>query len=383
MRIGARWIFDAGARALSNRIVLAALATGAALYMYGQAHAHGLVVDGVNGFGSDFQGTIWAPDRAILHGVSPYPSGPGPFAIEPAVYLPPIFLVTLPLGWLSLHAAIWVWFGCLLASAIGVLIVLGVRDPWCYALMLMSMPVVEALVLGNASILVALGAALAWRFRHRPIAGPVAVAATVAVKLWIWPLILWLTFLHPRSGVRAAVILVVVTLGAWAAIGFDGLLGYPALLRTDARLYLRGGVLFVAALAQANIAVTLAEAAGVLAGAVLLWAAWIRRSNDIESLSLALLAALVATPVAWPHYLVIMALPIVILWRRLSLAWAWFPALWVATHVGRYHSQSAAHSLALTLFAALPVVMIAAFGRGRLTLGQALTRRSPESAEVR
>ncbi len=380
MRIRARSIFDAGARALSNRVVLAVLATGVAVYMYEQAHAHGLVVNGVSGFGSDFNGTIWAPDRAILHGASPCPSASGPFAVEPAVYLPPIFLLTLPLGWLSLHAATWVWFGILMAAAIGVLAVLEVRNPWCYALMLMSMPVVEALVLGNASILLALGAAFAWRFRHRPIAGPVAVAATVAVNIWICPLVLWLYFLHPRSGVRAAVLLVVATLGAWAAIGFDGFLSYPALLRADAHLFVGGGVLFVAALVQLNVAVTVAEVAGLGAGIVLLCAAWVRRASEIESFALALLASLVATPIAWPHYLVIMSVPIVILWRRLTLAWAWFPALWVVTHIGRYSRPPGEHSLALTLFAAASVLVVVAFGRGRFRRGSAAPQHSSQSA---
>ena len=377
-------MFDAVARALSNRIVLAMLATGAAVYMYGQAHAHGVHLAGINGFGSDFHGTIWAPDRAILHGVSPYPSVSRPFVVEPAVYLPPIFLVTLPLGWLSLHAATWVWFGLLMASAIGVLAVLEVRDPWCYAFMLMSLPVVEALVLGNASILVSLGAALAWRFRHRPIGGPVAVAATVAVKFWLWPLVLWLFVLHPRSGVRAAIVLAVVTLGAWAAIGFDGLLSYPALLHTEAQLYVREGVLFIATLVQLNVAVKVAAAAGFLGGLVLLGAAWIRRSSEIESFALALLASLVATPVAWPHYLALMAVPIAILWRKIALAWAWFPSLWVAIHVGRHFqpdSRPVGHTLALSLFAALPVVMVIAVGRGRLRRGPAVTR--PPSQSIR
>ena len=371
-------MFDAVARALSNRIAVALVATLAAVYMYGQAHAHGVHLAGINGFGSDFHGTIWAPDRAILHGVSPYPNPSGPFATEPAVYLPPIFLLTLPLGWLSLPAATWVWFGCLIASAIGVLAVLGVRDPWCYAFMLLSLPVVEALVLGNASILVALGAALAWRFRHRPALGPIAVAATVAVKFWLWPLVFWLLIVRPRSGVRAAVLLAVVTLGAWAAIGFDGLLSYPALLHTEAQLFVRGGVLLVAALVQLNVAVKLAAAAGVVGGLVLLGTAWIRRASEIESFTLALLASLVATPVAWPHYLVVMAVPIAILWRTIAPAWAWFPALWIAIHVGRRY-QPVGHSLALSLFAALPVVMVVAFGRGRLGRAPAVAR-PPSSA---
>ena len=353
-------VFDAVRNALSNRIVVAVLATVALIYMYWQAHANGVWLAHANGFGSDFHGTVWAPDRAVLHGISPYPSGSQTFAIEPAVYLPPIFLVTLPFGWLSLHVAIWVWFGVLMASAFGVLAVLGARDPRCYAFLIMSLPVVQALVLGNASILIALGAALGWRFRKHPILGPVAIAATVAVKFWLWPLFVWLLIIRPRAGLRAVLAFAAINLGAWTAIGFHGLRGYPALMHTEGRLFAREGVLFVAALIQLNVAIKLAVAIGFLGGLILLGAAWVYRASEIKAFSLALLAALVATPVAWPHYLILMALPLVIVWPRLTLAWAWFPALWLAEHIGEAHGQIG-QSLALCLFAVLPVVIVAGF----------------------
>jgi Glycosyltransferase family 87 len=343
--------------ALSNRVVLALLATGAAIYMYPQAHADGVALAGANGFGSDFHGTIWSADRAILHGLSPYPSPSQPFAVQPAVYLPPIFLATLPFGWLSLHVATWVWFGGLLAAAFGLLAVLDVRDPWCYALLFLSLPVEQALVLGNASILVAFGVALAWRFRFHPILGPLAVAATVTVKFWLWPLIVWLLIVRPRAGVLSGFIFGALTLVAWAAIGFHGLLEYPRLMHAEGGRYAGAGVLFVAALIQLHVAVRLAAALGILGGLMLLGAAWLRRTSEIESLSLALLAALVATPVAWPHYLVLMAVPIAITWRTPTLAWAWFPALWLATQEGLRYGQ-AGYSLAFCLFAVLPVVTV-------------------------
>lgn len=355
--------FGAVGKLLSNRLFFYGLATAAAVYMYRKAHAEGVWLSGANGFGSDFHGTIWAPDRAVLHGVSPYPSAGVSFgSIPPAVYLPPIFLITAPLGWLSLNVATWVWFGVLMASASGVLALLGVRDPWCYAFMVMSLPVVQALVLGNASILVALGVALTWRFRHRPYVGPVALAATVSIKLWLWPLLVWLLIVRPRSGVRAAVALAVLTLGAWAVIGFDGLTGYPALMHTEGQEYARDGVLFVAALTQLGVGVKVAAAAGFLGGVVVLGAAWLCRSDEVESLSLALLAALVATPVAWPHYLILMGIPLVILWPRLALAWAWFPALWAAEGIGQAHGE-VGQSLAFSLLAVVAVAIVFAYRR--------------------
>ena len=349
--------------ATPKQLALALLATGAAIYMYSQAHADGSALAGANGFGSDFHGTIWSPDRAVLHGVSPYPDPAKPFATQPAVYLPPIFLATLPLGWLSLHVATWIWFGLLLAAAFGLLAVLDVRNPWCYALLLLSLPVEQALVLGNASILVALGVALAWRFRFHPILGPLAVAATVTVKFWLWPLIIWLLIVRPRAGLLSGVLFGALTLLAWAVIEFHGLSDYPTLMHAEGRRFAGAGVLFVAALIQLHVAVRLAAALGILGGLVLIAAAWARRTDELGSLSLALLAALVATPVAWPHYLVLMAVPIAIAWRTPNLAWAWFPALWIATHEGLTHGQ-VGYSLAFCLFATLPVVAVTLARRG-------------------
>jgi Glycosyltransferase family 87 len=352
---------DALANVPNSRMLVALLLTTAALYMAWQAHADGVAIAKTSGFGSDFHGTIWAADRAVLHGISPY-RNPSRLVAVPAVYLPPIFLTTLPLGWLSLHVAMWIWFGCLVASAFSILFILGVREPWCYALFAMSLPIEQALVLGNASILVALGAALGWRFRRHPLLGPLAVAAAVTVKFWARPLIIWLLIIRPRAGVRAALIFGVLTFGAWAIIGFQGFLDYPDLIHAEGGRFASAGSLFIPALVQLHLTVRIATALGILASLALLGLAWMRRSSDIESFSLALLASLVATTVAWPHHLVLMALPIAILYPRLALAWAWFPALWVAAHVGQSPGQFG-YSLPFCVFAALPVAIVFAARR--------------------
>ena len=361
MRGRARSLIEASGDLSKRRVVAVVLATAAAVYMCWQAQGDGVAIAHGSGFGPDFQGTIWDADRAVLRGVSPYPDPAKPL-VRPAVYLPPIFVLTAPLGWLSLHAATWLWFACLLASALAVLIVLGVRDPWCYVLFAASLPVAQALVLGNASILVALGIALAWRFRGRPILGPLAVAATVALKFVFWPLIVWLLIVRPRSGIRSAVMFGVLTLAAWGMIELHGLRGYPALMHAEGSHFAYAGSLFVAALIQLHARVRDAAAAGLLLGLSLLGLAWTRRSRETEVFSLALLASLVATTVGWPHYLIVMAIPIVILAPRISLPWLWFPALWAATHLGPKPGQYG-YSLIFCGFAALPVVLVFAADR--------------------
>jgi hypothetical protein len=278
------------------------------------------------------------------------------------VYLPPIFLVSLPLAWFPLHVATWLWFATLMGAAFGILLVLGVRDPWCYAVFALSLPVEQTLVLGNATILVALGVALAWRFRDRPIVGPLAVAATVTVKFWIWPLMVWLLIVRPRAGVRAAVMFGVLTLGAWAVIGFKGFLRYPELIHAEGNRFAYAGSLFAAALVQLHHSVGFAAATGFLSGLLLLGLAWTRRATEIEVFSLALLASLVATTIGWPHYLAVTAIPIIVLYPRLAPAWLWFPGLWLATHLGPKPGQFY-YSLPFCIFAALPVLIVFASSR--------------------
>jgi hypothetical protein len=342
---------------LTRRTLLVVLAVAAALYMYGQAHADAVTINHNSGFGSDFRGTIWNADRAIRHGLSPYPPPSTILSRLPAVYLPPIFLATLPLAWVSFHIAVWVWFGCLLAAAFAVLALIGVRDPWCYALFALSLPIEQALVLGNASILVALGVALAWRFRERPILGPLAAAATVTIKFWIWPLLVWLLIVRPRAGLSAGIMFVALTLGAWGLIGFHGFLDYPALIHAEGSHFAYAGVLFVPALIQLHVMVRIAAALGVLGGVALLALAYARKSREIDVLSLALLASLVGTTVGWPHYLILMGIPIAIVYPTLALAWSWFPALWAATHLGAKPGQFA-YSLAFCVVACVPVLIV-------------------------
>src|SRR4051794_147301 len=313
------------------QLVAILVATAALVYMGREAHDQWTFLTQKNGFGTDFHGTIWNADKAVLDGRTPYPS---PSVVEmrpavpPAVYMPPIFVATLPLGLVPLHDARWIWFAILVVAALAIPLSVGVRNPWCLALWMLSLPVMQALVLGNATVLVALGTALTWRFRDRRFAGPIAAAAAVSVKLWLWPLLLWLLITRPRAGLRAVLALICITLVAWAALGFHGLLGYPSLIHSEAKAYIQISVLLIAALALLHIDVKIATAAGVAVGASLLACAYLLRRRDLDSFALALLAALIATPVAWPHYLMIVAIPLMIGWPSLSIAWAWFPLVY-------------------------------------------------------
>jgi hypothetical protein len=161
-----------------------------------------------------------------------------------------------------------------------------------------------------------------------------------------------------------------LTLTSWAVIGFRAFGEYPALIHAEASRYASSGVLFVPALTQLHLSVGVAATLGLLGSFAVLGFAWTRRTSEIEVFTLALLASLVGTTVGWPHYLVLMALPIVILYPRLALPWLWFPGLWVATHLGSNPGEFF-YSLPFCIFAALPVmiVFIHPASRSRMAVG--------------
>ena len=108
-------------------------------------------------FGFDFRGTIWAADRAILHGRSPYPAADAHALLRqgnPSVYPPPILLATLPLGLIPAGLAALIWSGLTLGALVWALALAGLRDWRCYALLLANgavLPYGDVPYLGSAA----------------------------------------------------------------------------------------------------------------------------------------------------------------------------------------------------------------------------------------
>jgi hypothetical protein len=74
--------------------------------------------------------------------------------------------------------------------------------------------------------------ALVWRLRDRPVVAGIATGGVVVLKLFVWPLALWLVLTgRLRAAALAAATVVGLGLASWAAIGFQGISAYPRLLR--------------------------------------------------------------------------------------------------------------------------------------------------------
>lgn len=272
----------------------------------------------VGRFGFDFVPTFWAPWHAIRAGLNPYPDPVTHAAGNPFLYPPLAAELTLPLSWLpfDLSAAIFS-LGLALAAALA-LTALDVREPPIWAIWMLSAAVIGPVAAGNATLFVVLAVALTWRWRDRPAWAAAALTAGLVLKLFVWPVWLWLLFTRRyRAAVYTAGATVCLLVASWAVIGFRGLADYPTLLN-NASEYLGTRGLLVYALTVKVASPTLALLAGLAVAVVLLGAAFLRRDDDRASITLALLAALYATPILWVHYLGLLVLP-----AALYGGWVW------------------------------------------------------------
>jgi alpha-1,2-mannosyltransferase len=293
-------------------------------------------VDGLEpgSVGFDFRGAYLRAAEEITRGESPYPPVEGfELASHSAYVYPPLLafalvpLTILPTGMAAGFAVLGVAL-----LLIGALAILGVRDWRCYSAVFLWAPTVNALHMGSSSALLVLAAALTWRYRAATWQPALAIGLGVATKLILWPLLVWtLATRRLRTTVLAAAVAGGVTLVLWAALGFDGLLRYPAMLRRLAALEAEESYSLVGAFAGLGAGGALARAlALVVASAVLvLCVLYARRGEEARSFALALAAGLAFSPIVWLHYFVLLLVPLAIARPRFSAVWLLPLLLWL------------------------------------------------------
>jgi hypothetical protein len=197
-----------------------------------------------------------------------------------------------------------------LAAILAALWVIGLRDPYCYALVVFCKPVIFAAQLANATAIVLLLSALTYRY------GAKASGIAVAIKPYAWPMLLWSSTQRGWRDLRAGLIVAAAALLVpWALIGFDGITRYPRVVNDITETW--QGV-SLALPAAAAIPITLAA----------LTCMWLRRRDPIGSFSFATAAMLAATPIFWELYLIALLLPIALRSPRIGPLWIVPIALW-------------------------------------------------------
>jgi hypothetical protein len=269
---------------------------------------------------------FYAAAEAILRGESPYPGANDPLdaAAGPYVYPPLPALLTIPLTPLPFDVAGLLVMAALVGAALATLRVLDVSDWRCYGLVLLWPPVLSAIQTGNVTLWLGLAAALAWRYRERVVVPAASIGATLAVKFFLWPLVAWLAATRRyASAALATAVGLLLLLVTWAVIGFDGLTGYPDLLRRlEDTVGADSYTAYIVALdlglpSTAARAIWLALGLALVAAVVLV----ARRGDERSAFLLALAASLSLTPIVWLHYFALLIVVVALVERRLGLLW--------------------------------------------------------------
>jgi hypothetical protein len=194
--------------------------------------------------------------------------------------------------------------------------VMGVRDWRVYGLVLMWPSAIAAVQTGNITILLGLLVALAWRYRERTWISGLAVGAAIALKLFLWPLLVWLLAIRRYRGAAVGAGIGVLG-GLLAVLPFTSLRDYVLLERHLGDVFGRHSYNLTGLFAQGHFgSKTVALLLSYAIGLGILALSYSRRS-----LTLAIVASLVLSPIVWTHYFVLLAVPLAIRWPRLAPAW--------------------------------------------------------------
>jgi hypothetical protein len=277
-------------------------------------------------FAVDFDHAFWPAGHRVLEGQSPF-AAPGSLAARNGVaFVYPAVgaLFFAAFAWIPRDVAEVLFTLASLAAALGALRILGVRDWRLYGLTALWPPVASGWQTANVTLLFVLGIALAWRWRDKPVASGAVIAVIVSLKLFLWPLGVWLIASRRWATVGLAVAIgVVINVLAWAVLGFDQVHAYVDLARAvskveEATAYTPLALaLHLGTTRLVAYAVELAIAGGV---AVLCLRSG-RRGKESSALVLAIVLSLLATPTVWRHYFALLLVPLAISRPRLSPLW--------------------------------------------------------------
>jgi alpha-1,2-mannosyltransferase len=291
------------------------------------ARAHSIAVD--------FRGAFLPAAHAVVQGGSPYSAVGSKAVTEGMAFLyPPLTAYLLaPFTLLPPAVAGAVAVALVAATVPATLLALGVRDWRCHAVAFLWFPVVFGIQTANVTLPLVLGLALIWRYRNRRVAVALVAGLVIAVKLFFWPVLIWLVATRRyRSAALAAAASALLVVVPWAGIGFAGLRDYPHLLATASRG--EGPHSYsVAALLHGALpswtAATAAESAIGL-GILLLVVALGRRGRERDAFALAIVAILVLTPILEMHYLAVLLVVVGLYRPRFGAAWVAPLLMWGA-----------------------------------------------------
>jgi hypothetical protein len=278
---------------------------------------------GDNRLALDFHHELYRQASAVVHGHDAY-EAPGADLSDRANLLWPMAAVlpVVPFTALPAGAADWLATALVLAALVGALWLLDVRDWRVYGVVLLWPATIEAVQTANASLPLTLLVALTWRYRDHALLAGLALGYGIAVKLFLWPIAVWLALV---GRVRAAVVAAVAAAASLLLLlPFIGIGEYARLLRRLGQTFEHETYTVFALLRDLGAPDSLARAVTVALGVAVLALAWRR-----QSLGLAVAAALVLSPIVWRHFFVLLLVPLALSRPRFDAVWLIPVGLWV------------------------------------------------------
>jgi alpha-1,2-mannosyltransferase len=312
----------------------------------------------------------------VVHGHSPYvtPSAAAFSQFDKFVYPPVAALFFAPFAALPAGAARVVMFIAGLAAIFAALRLLGVQDWRCYGVAIISAPAINTLALGALTSFLLLGVSLLWRFRDNAWVAGVAAAFTAVLKLFLWPLAVWLVATRRwRASIICGGAGLVLLLGGWAVIDFAGFHNYPTVVHLLEKVEAPASYSTIALLGLSGGTETATTVVLSLAAAVAVWVAARGASGSQRALAVAIGASLLVTPLVWMHYLLLLFVPIALYRPRLSALWFVPLVLW-ATPTTHSHGTSWRIALALAVVAVVAIRTVGASVKPALSRGDVAPR---------
>jgi alpha-1,2-mannosyltransferase len=306
---------------------------------------------------------FWLAGGAYLHARPVYASvatvqhPPPELAGSLFVYPAPMAALFAPLSLLPYAVACFVFAAVSIGAIAGALWLLGVRDWRCYGAIVLWPMTIPSVTIGTLSPLLLLGVAAIWSFRDRR-AGVAGIAAAVLIaKLFLWPVLVWLVASRRSlAAASAAGAAIAVSFLAWLPIG--GITTYPRMMH--ALSIQEGGLSFQPVWllpGRPELRLAVLEALAICSIAALGFVT--RRFGHRSGYVLAVGISLLASPILWPHYLLLLAAPIAIRSRRFSWLWLAPLAMWAYPFDATHHQ----HTWPVLLLAAVVVVVTLAAER--------------------
>lgn len=293
----------------------------------------------------------------VIHGSSPYvaPHTSAYLHFDRFVYPPVAALLFAPFAAVPSGPSRVLMFAAGLIAILAALCILRVEDWRCYGIALISAPSINSVALGALTSFLLLGAAICWRYRDDAVVAGVATALTALLKLFLWPLGVWLVVTRRwRAAIVCAVAGLILLLGGWAVIDFVGLRSYPSILHVLQQVEIPVSYSLVGLFGLSGGAATIVTVALSLAGVVAIWVAARGEGGDRRAFAVAIFVSLLATPLLWMHYLLLLFVPIAFYRPRLSGLW-FLPLLLWLTPSSNSHGEVWRIVLALAVIAIVAV----------------------------